>query len=171
MDESSHRPTPPRALDPALGWAFLQRTALSIVVTASLVALAVAVYVSINVGARYLFFALWALTFFSTTALIFRHLLFNRNPIRGFLAIAVKMAALVAVYVVLWSWPVVPGEQEKAHMIAIVAGVTTPLLVFLLRVGGWAMEQKKREKTSKPQASDRGGSSDRSPRVRFQAQS
>jgi hypothetical protein len=170
MEDSSQRPTPPRFPSPALGWAFLERTAISIVVTASLVALTAAVYVSIEVGARYLFFALWALTFFSTTALIFRHLLFSQSRIKGFLAIAVKIGALVAVYVALWAWPVVPGQQEKAHMIAIVAGVTTPLFVFLLRVGGWAMEQNKRERASGPKAPDHGDS-DRSPRVRFQAHS
>jgi hypothetical protein len=170
MEVSTPPPAPPRLPAPALGWAFLERTALSIVVTALLVALSAAVYVSIEVGARYLFFALWALTFFSTTALIFRHLLFNQSRVKGFLAVAVKMGALVAVYIVLWAWPVLPGEQEKAHMIAIVAGVTTPLLVFLLRVGGWAMEQNKRERNAEPKSSGRGGS-DRSPRVRFQAQS
>lgn len=137
--------TPPAA--PALNWAFLERTVRSTVVAASLVALCVAVYVAMDVGARYLFFALWALAFFCTTGLIFKNLLFNKSRIKGLAAVAAKLGLLVAVYAVLWVWPI-QGEHTRAHMIAMVAGVTTPLVVLVLRALGWAMDQNKKQRSA-----------------------
>lgn len=162
QDSREHAPsallTRPRPA-PALDWPFLQRTAVSTVVAASLVALGIAVYVSVEVGARYLMFALWALVFFATTGLIFRNLMFNQNRARGLAAVAVKVLALVGIYAALWAWPI-QGEQARAHMIAMVAGVTTPLVVLILRVLAWAMDQNRQSKQESAECSSPGKVSD-----------
>lgn len=138
------RSTPPTA--PALNWAFLERTVRSTVVTASLVALSVSVYHSIPVGARYLFFALWALSFFTATGMIFKYMLFNTSRIKGLSVVVAKLGLLVLVYAVLFGWPIPGSEHERAHMIAMVAGVTTPLVVLVLRALSWAMDQNRLER-------------------------
>lgn len=157
---------------PALNWAFLERTVRSTVVAATLVALSVAVYVAMDVGARYLFFALWSLAFFSTTGLIFKNLLFNRSRIKGFAAVIAKLALLVAVYAVLFAWPI-QEHNARPHMIAMVAGVTTPLIVLVLRAMSWAMDQNKKERRAAGSAARdaQTRASDTRPDAEFQMQS
>lgn len=158
----SHPPAAAFGAPPALNWAFLERTVLSTVVSAALVGLMIAVYFSMEVGARYVFFALWSVSFFATTGLIFKYLLFSRSRLRGMLAVAAKLGLLVLVYAVLFGWPIPGSAHERAHMIAMVAGVTTPLVVLVLRAMGWAMDQNKQERARRsapgaPAPSDRTG--------------
>lgn len=169
-EPQTQHPTAPPA--PALNWAFLERTVRSTVITAALVALSVAVYVAMAVGARYLFFALWSLAFFSTTGLIFKNLLFNRSRLKGLAAVFAKLGLLVAVYAVLWAWPI-QGDLARAHMIAMIAGITTPMAVLVLRAIGWVTEQNRKERNAgrSPERAPRNPDPDTRSNAEFQMQS
>ncbi len=165
-------PMGPRPI-PGLTWDFLRRTVVSTVVASSLVALLVAYYGAVDLGARYLLFSGWALAFFATTGLIFRNLLFNPNRLMGLAAVFAKLGLLAGIYYVLWAWPI-PGKGiADPHSVAMLAGLTTPLAVLVLRVLGLAMDQNKQSQTG---TSVRKGSSDdlrrdANPNADFQTQS
>jgi hypothetical protein len=159
---------------PGLSWGFLRRTAISTLISSSLIALLVAYYGAMDLGARYLLFSIWALAFFATTALIFRNLLFRENRLMGLAAVVAKLGLLGVIYYVLWAWPI-PGKGiADAHGIAMLAGLTTPMVVLVLRVLGLAMNQNKQSSstgngiTKSPTDDARP---DRTPRANFQMQS
>lgn len=170
MHESSPHDQAPAP--PALNWAFLERTVRATAVTAVLVALCLSVYLQMEVGARYLFFALWSLAFFASTGLIFKNLLFHQNRLMGLGAVALKLGLLVAVYAALWAWPI-QGDSARAQMMSMVAGVTTPLVVLILRALGWAMDNRNNGKNPGGDVArqDRARSSESRSRTDFQMQS
>ncbi len=130
-----------------LNWAFLRRTALSTLVTMLLVSLFTGGYAAPALGARYFLFAFWSLTFFSLTALIFRHLLFGGDKVLGLLFVVGKLASLAGLFLILLEWPLpeVGGHPERSHMIAMIAGIGTPLAVVFLRVIGAVIEVQRRQ--------------------------
>lgn len=131
-----------------LDWGFLVRTARSTAIASVIIALPLSVYGSLALGARYLFFALWALAFFALSALIFRSMMFNRDRLRGLAFIGAKIAVAGLALYVLVSWPV-NIVTERAHGLALVAGLTTPLAVVVLRVLGRAMGSDVKSRSGK----------------------
>lgn len=133
----------------ALDWGFLKRTALASVVTTLLVALFSAYYYSPAWGGRYLVFAVWALVFFSLTGVIFQQLAFSTRRAVGFIYIMAKLAWMAVMFVILMVWP--PNtEKGQAEVVAMLLGVSTPLIVLVLRALGFLMEASRKGTLSFP---------------------
>gem|GEM_PF-2856190 len=127
----------------AFDWTFLKRTARSALVTSLLVGLFSAVYGSFVWAGRYLLFSLWALAFFSLTALILRALALGRPRRRLALLTLLKLASLTLIFAVMWLWPVSPSETF-GQGIAIVLGTVTPPAVLILRALGRLVDPSSR---------------------------
>ncbi|MCH8332565.1 hypothetical protein IIC65_01415 [Candidatus Sumerlaeota bacterium] len=131
-------PIRPRGLD----WTFLRRTAAATVATLLLVALIGSIY-SIAWGARYLAFSIWSLVFFSLTALILKSMMFDQNRVRGMLFVGLKVLWVMALISIPFVWPI-EGADVRSHGIAMVAGITTPLGLVVLRALGFLMEPRRK---------------------------
>ena len=124
----------------ALESRFLRRTFWASVVTMVLVALNVAVYINPVWAGWYLVAGAWAMVFFTLTPLILKELLFDRRRGRAIWLVAAKLAwmgLMVGICMV--------GSRSEAggkvFGTALVAGITTPLGVVLLRTLGAAMSR------------------------------
>lgn len=104
--------------------------------TTVLIAMFSAVYYSPVWSVRYLLVALWSLGFFALTPLILKAFIFDRNLAAGGLLCLAKLAWIAAMVWIVGSWGAVP--QGPGLGIAMIAGVTTPLLVAGLRLAGAA---------------------------------
>lgn len=124
-------PIKPRGLD----WTFLRGTAVATVVALLLITLFSSVF-SIPWGARYFAFSIWSLVFFSLTALILKSLMFDQKRARGMLFVGLKVLWLMALLLMSFAWPI-EGADIRSHGIAMVAGITTPFAVVVLRALGF----------------------------------
>ena len=132
------KPQPLSGLEhPALDWDFLRRTAIATVVASVLVALFSAVYFSPLWAGRYVVCSLWAIMFFSLSALIFKYLLFEPNKPLGIVLIVLKIAALAGLYVAFTAWPI-QDATRNLEVSGIITGITMPFIVLILRVIGRA---------------------------------
>lgn len=128
---------------PALGGAFLRKTGIAILITTCLAALFSAVYYDPAWAGRYLFFGVWALAFHALFPLIFKAMM-NRNRALGFALIMLKVMMLASVLVVVQLWPFPEGEARRPQVLAMLFGVSTPLVVLVLRALGFMMELSKK---------------------------
>lgn len=158
MNLEPKTPTAPPSRTRDLKWGFLRRTVISTVVTSLLVGLFSAVYYDLLWGARYLLFSLWSIIFFSLTGLIFKHLLFQRNSLLGIAFIGMKLGSLGALFAVILIWPF-EGPMAKAHVIAMILGITTPFAVLVLRTLGLMMSPQRRDVRVGTKLTGSGGSS------------
>jgi hypothetical protein len=120
---------------------FLKRTVAATFVTLALVAMTAAVYWSPAWAGYYLFAGSWTVVFLGLTPLIVKAFMFDRRPLRGLAYVAGKIAWLAVAVLVLAHW----SRGQASQLLfgtALVAGVTTPLLVILLRALG-AMPQRR----------------------------
>lgn len=101
--------------------------------TMAFVALMAAVYWSPFGAACYLAAAVWALVFFASTAMILNAFLFRRCRLAAVGWIALKLGWL-ALAVVAGCWWL--GDADLAQGTAVIAGVSTPLIVLVLRTVG-----------------------------------
>jgi hypothetical protein len=120
-------------------------------VTSLLVALTVAVYWSPLWAGRYLFSGIWALVFFSLTPLIIKAFLFDGRSLRGLALLGLKLLWVGLMFVVCFNWPLAEG-REILDGSALVAGVTTPLLVVTLRAIGAMTCQNNTEPDKAPES-------------------
>lgn len=132
-------PIRPKGLD----WTFLRRTAAATVVISLLIALFSSVYYSMAWGGRYLAFSIWSLVFFSLTALILKSLMLDQNRVRGMVFVGLKVLWVMALISIPFVWPI-EGADVRSHGIAMVAGITTPLGVVVLRALGFLMEPRRK---------------------------
>ena len=119
----------------ALQSGFLRRTVAATLITTLLVATVAALKFDAGWGWRYLLTSVWVLVFFGLTAFILKALLFERKIVLGFVLLFVKFAWLLALMVLLGSWSKLP-VSTMGLATAVVAGVSTPLVVVTLRVLG-----------------------------------
>lgn len=82
--------------------------------------------------------ATWAILFFTMSALIFRHLLILKNKPLGIIFIFLKVLTLAIMIPVLYYWPL-EGEFLRGHQIAMVTGISMPLLVVFFQGMGLAL--------------------------------
>lgn len=150
---NTSRPSAPSA-PLGIEWAFLRRTGIATVVTVLLIALFSALYYDLAWAGRYLFFGLWSITFFASSAMIFKTMLFERRRALGFVFIALKIATLVAAALVLMFWRV-PEQLVRAHSLAMLFGILTPFTVLILRTLGLMMEISRRDQILLAQKKDR----------------
>lgn len=119
----------------ALSSRFLKRTVAATFVTLALVAMTAAVYWSPAWAGYYLVTGFWTVVFLGLTSLIIKAFLFDRRTLRGLAYVAGKIALLALALAVLIYWS--PNQSNQILFgTALVAGVTTPLLVILLRALG-----------------------------------
>ena len=152
--EATGKTGAPRPPFKVLGSSFLRRTALSSLVATLLVALTVAVYWSPLWAGRYLFSGIWALIFYSLkakrddksiislTPLILKAYLFDGRRWRGLILMGLKLLWMALLFAVCSYWPLAEGQQALDGS-ALVAGVTTPLIVVVLRVLGTMTPDRK----------------------------
>lgn len=140
---ASAPPIPLPHLAAGLDWAFLKRTAGMAVLTAFLCAFVGAMYFSWRRSLEYLFFACWALCLFSLTALILRNL--ERRG-RSLLFMSLKLPCIGAAWLVFEAMLAAPpeGRISREQALAIFAGISTPLTVFILRAFGLVSENQQR---------------------------
>ncbi len=147
MTESNTAQPSAPAVPLGIEWAFLRRTGIATVATVLLIALFSAVYYDLAWAARYVFFGLWSITFFASSAMIFKYMLFERRRALGFASIALKLATLVVAALVLLFWRV-PEQLVRAHSLAMLFGILTPFIVLILRTLGLMMEISRRDQLS-----------------------
>ncbi len=118
---------------------FLRRTAIATLLTLALVFLNAWVYFDRGWAYRYLFTGIWTLLFLGLTPLILKEMLFTRRVLHAFALIGAKLlllALMVAAFVV-WS-KAKPGAASLGS--SLTAGVSTPLVVIVLRAIGSQMK-------------------------------
>lgn len=125
----------------ALSGRFLKRTALAILATLALVALTALTYGYPRWAGYYFFAGIWTLAFLSLTPLVLKAMMFDRRPLRGLGLIALKIALLALMMLTLMHWSA-DDKNVKVLGTGLVAGVTTPLLVIVLRVLGGALNPR-----------------------------
>lgn len=120
---------------------FLRRTAVAALVALALVALNAAVYFDRAWAGRYLFAGVWTLLFLGLTPLILKELLFApQRLLRAFGLVGVKLA-LIAVMIAACLYWTRPGAATPAGFgSSLAAGVSTPLVVLVLRAIGSQMK-------------------------------
>lgn len=130
----------------SLDMRFLRRTAWATVFTVMIAALCASAYYDSFWALRYAVTGLWAIGFFSLTALIFQNLLFDGQAIKGILYTFLKIASLGFIFAVnFYFWPVVDAEGNAipGHTLALTLGLITPFVVFVLRLFGFLLEVQK----------------------------
>lgn len=121
----------------------MRRTGFAVLITAGLVALFSGVYYDMEWAGRYLFFALWALGFHALFPLIFKAMMDRKRGL-GMILIGLKVCMLAMILVVIEAWPFPEGPARRPQVLAMLIGVSTPLLVLMLRVLGFMMELAKK---------------------------
>jgi hypothetical protein len=116
---------------------FIRRTLWATLITLGLVALYAAVYGSLGWGMWYLLAGLWAVVLFALTPLILKAALFDHRPGRALGLVAAKLGWMTLILAGLWIDH--PGLTQGSFAGALIAGVSTPLAVVLLRAIGAAM--------------------------------
>ena len=118
----------------ALGSRFFKRTALATLLTLALVGMMVAVYKSPIWAVYYVFAGIWSLVFLGLTPLIMKTFMYDRRPLVGLALIAAKLVWLgVGAMVCLY------GSSRLGNVLfgsALIAGISTPLVVLTLRALG-----------------------------------
>lgn len=125
---------------------FLKRTAWATVLTVMIVGLCASAYYDSLWALRYSLTGLWAIGFFALTALIFRNLLFQGQPIKGIFYVVLKIVSLAVIFALnFYFWPVVgaDGKAIPGHTLALTLGLITPFFVFVLRLFGFLLEVQK----------------------------
>jgi hypothetical protein len=134
---------------------FLVRTAVATTVTAALVALFAAVYFDRSWAVRYLLTALWSLGFFGITPMIFKTILLEKRPLAGIGWILFKLLWVALMIWMVSRWAAIARGPMLGS--ALIAGVTTPLLVAGLRLGGASMQTSKPAKPAQTPAQGSNG--------------
>lgn len=118
----------------------LCKLALATVATIGVVAAVAASGLSPRWATIYLAAGVWALVFFGLSAMIFKSLLLERRRPAGFGWVALKLFWLLLFFVLIAKAG--EGGAAAAHQagFAILAGVTTPLVVAGLKLGGQALD-------------------------------
>lgn len=83
----------------------------------------------------YLAAGVWALVFLGLTPLVIKAMMFDRRPLLGLGLLAGKFVWLGAMFALFLHWSR-GGASAKTLGSALIAGVTTPLLVVVLRALG-----------------------------------
>jgi len=115
---------------------FVRRTAWASVATMLCVALIAASCKSPSWAGWYLLAGGWALVFFSLTPLILKEMLFDRRKGRALGLIGLKLAWMGLMTGICWAGASRPGASTAIFGTALVAGITTPLAVVVLRAFG-----------------------------------
>ena len=125
----------------AWGSRFLRRTALATLATLILVTMTVTVYGIPAWAGYYLATGLWSLVFLALTPLIVKAIMFDRRPLAGLGLAAVKVVwlGLMLAFCLHWS---AKAASPMVFKTALIAGVTTPLAVIVLRAVGAACEHR-----------------------------
>ncbi len=120
------------------GEAMLKRTAWATAVTIVIVASVAAARFSSRWGLVYLLSGFWALVFFGLSAMIFKSLLFEKRRLAGLGWVAAKIGWFGLLFAFLWHFR--NGDRPTAYAagLAFLAGVTTPLMVAVLKAAGHA---------------------------------
>ena len=139
--DSDRQPTPPtrtgrlRFSFTAHKSSFIKRSILSTGITLGLVALTVAVYWSRAWAGWYLVSGVWAVVFFALTPLIIKALVFDRRLLAGLSLTALKLIWL-GLMLGLCLYATRAGQDSTRLGSALLAGVSTPLVVVVLRALG-----------------------------------
>lgn len=122
---------------------FLKRTFFATLVTIAMVVFVSATYMGGEWALGYGAIALWSLVFFSMTPLILKFMLVEQRKGLGLLLIMAKLSWIF----LLGGALLVTGEDGPYWEFpgsAAIAGVSTPLVVLMLRVAGAASERKRK---------------------------
>lgn len=153
-------PAGPPPAAPAMQFAgftmpFLLRTARSTLITLGLVGAMAAVYLqNFTWAGLYVFCAVAALVFFGLTPLIVKSMLVDRRMLTGALLILMKIAWLGVIFAVLNYWTGLLDDVPRVQTgSAMIAGITTPLIVLVLRAlgrpGGAGQAENGRDKPTR----------------------
>lgn len=120
---------------PELDWRFLKRTLIASIVAAVMVGWGLWLTAGWEVGARYTLSAVWAAFFLSMSGAIFYCFMVANRKGPGMLAVAAKFGSLILIYLAMqvW-WPLEQGPGQRPELLALVAGLSTPFIVLVLRV-------------------------------------
>lgn len=118
---------------------FLRRTVAATLITLALVALNAWVYFDRDWAYRYFFAGIWTLAFLGLTPLILKEILFTRRLLNALGLIGAKLILLGIMLgaCIVWS-NARPGALNFGS--SLIAGVSTPLIVVLLRAIGSQMK-------------------------------
>lgn len=118
---------------------FLRRTVIATLVTLFLVALSARVYFNGGWAMRYFFSGVWTLMFLGLTPLILKAMIFDQNILLAFALIAAKLA-LIGVMIAVCIWWSGKNANAVGFGSSLTAGVSTPLVVVVLRAIGAQMK-------------------------------
>ena len=123
---------------------FIRRTITATLITLGLVALTAGVYWSLAWAGWYLFAGVWSLVFFALTPLILKAFLSDGRPFLGLGLVGLKLLWLGLMY---GAGNLAIGSGLSGVLVAgaFFGGVTTPLVVVVLRVLGAYSTAGKRE--------------------------